>query len=205
MEQEEDDDPRGGGETFMVANPLATENNNTQKDPDKEMDWASEHKSWTPLRGKEDIINQTRQEGVTHYTASYINTLLGINGSGNYKNNSSGNENQWEDFEDFEDDMLGIEDDNLDPLCPVIPVTSKERRNLCKPWRKAIIIKLLGRTVGYRYLYARLPKIWKLTSNFEMIDLQNNFFVVRFVEKSDYDRVLFDGPWMVLGHYLTIQ
>lgn len=101
--------------------------------------------------------------------------------------------------------MLEDEEDDLDPLCPKIPVSIEERRNLCKPWRRAIIIKLLGRTVGYRYLYARLTKIWNPSSNFELIDLQKEFFVVRFAEKSDYHKVLFDGPSMVLGHYLTGQ
>lgn len=73
--------------------------------------------------------------------------------------NSSSNEDQWEEYDDFEEDMQESEGEDLDPFCPRIPVTTEERRNLCKPWRNAIIIKLLGRIVGYRYLYARLTKI----------------------------------------------
>lgn len=99
------------------------------------------------------------------------------------------------------------EDDRefLDPLCPNIAVMAEERKNLCKYWRKDIIIKLLGRWVGYRFLYGKLTKIWNLYWNFELIDLQNNFFMVRFAEMADYKRVMYDGLWMILGHYLKVQ
>lgn len=79
------------------------------------------------------------------------------------------------------------------------------RKKLCRPCRKEIIIKLLGRKIGYKFLYGRLVKLWNLSGDFKLIDLQNEFFLVRFYEASDYERVLYDGPWMILGHYLIVQ
>lgn len=38
-----------------------------------------------------------------------------------------------------------------------------------------------------------------------MIDLQNEFFLIRFYEPMDYERVMYEGPWMIFGHYLTIR
>lgn len=63
----------------------------------------------------------------------------------------------------------------------------------------------MGRRIGYRFLLDRLPKLWNLTGNFELIDIQNEFFLVRFSEALDYERVLYEGQWMIFGHYLTVQ
>lgn len=65
--------------------------------------------------------------------------------------------------------------------------------------------KTLENKVGYRLLYGRLPKIWNLSGSFELIDLQNDFFLVKFYEQVDYERVMYEGLWMILGHYLTVQ
>ncbi|KAJ4837044.1 hypothetical protein Tsubulata_025984 [Turnera subulata] len=38
-----------------------------------------------------------------------------------------------------------------------------------------------------------------------VVDLENNFYFVRFQSRYDYLRALTDGPWIVLGHYLTVE
>lgn len=38
-----------------------------------------------------------------------------------------------------------------------------------------------------------------------MIDVGNDFYVLRFTNELDYETALFEGPWIVLGHYLTVQ
>lgn len=68
-----------------------------------------------------------------------------------------------------------------------------------------MIIKILGWKIGYRFLLGRLSKLWGLVGTFELIDLQNDFFLVCLHDPLDYERVLCDGPWMILDHYLTIQ
>lgn len=134
---------------------------------------------------------------------SYKNKLLGING--NYDNEFSEEYDPWRNEDESDSKNQEMEDDLMDTLYPSIPVSTEERMKLCKPWRKAVIIKLLGRKIGYRFLLGRLTKLWNLAGSFELIDLQNDFFLVYFHESSDYDRVFFEGPWMVLRHYLTIQ
>lgn len=37
-----------------------------------------------------------------------------------------------------------------------------------------------------------------------MVDLEASYYVVRFRSKKNYDHVLLGGPWLVLGHYLTV-
>ncbi|CAN1191447.1 hypothetical protein LINPERHAP1_LOCUS40397 [Linum perenne] len=39
---------------------------------------------------------------------------------------------------------------------------SKEfKEKLCKPWSNTVVIRLLGKSVGYAYLYNRLCSMWK--------------------------------------------
>lgn len=38
-----------------------------------------------------------------------------------------------------------------------------------------------------------------------MADVGHNFFMIRFGDNKDYNKVVMSGPWMVFGHYLMIQ
>lgn len=40
---------------------------------------------------------------------------------------------------------------------------------------------------------------------FQLMNLDNEYFVVRFKSKVDYTKALSQGPWVVFGHYLTMQ
>uniref|UniRef100_A0A7N2KYR2 DUF4283 domain-containing protein n=1 Tax=Quercus lobata TaxID=97700 RepID=A0A7N2KYR2_QUELO len=47
--------------------------------------------------------------------------------------------------------------------------------------------------------------MWRPSGRLDCIDLERDFFLIRFSLKEDYDRVLKDGPWFVGGHYLSIR
>ncbi|KAJ4835184.1 hypothetical protein Tsubulata_024993 [Turnera subulata] len=63
----------------------------------------------------------------------------------------------------------------------------------------------MGQEIGYRTLCSRLPSLWNLKQSVRMVDLENNFYFVRFQSRYDYLWALTDGPWIVLGHYLTVE
>ncbi|XP_061376228.1 uncharacterized protein LOC133318249 [Gastrolobium bilobum] len=107
-----------------------------------------------------------------------------------------------EEEEDMEED-LGEEDN--DPLCPTYKISKNQHKEDCKQWRKALIIKLLGRRISSRFLLARLQRLWGLTGTFEAIDLDNGYIVLRFSDDRDYIHVLQEGPWVVADHYLVVQ
>nr|KJB14807.1 hypothetical protein B456_002G144200 [Gossypium raimondii] len=39
----------------------------------------------------------------------------------------------------------------------------------------------------------------------QLMDLENEFFLVRFHDIDDYNNVLAGGPWVVYGNYLTVR
>lgn len=98
-----------------------------------------------------------------------------------------------------------MEEDKSDPNCPIIPVTKEEKERLRRPWRKTLIVKVLGRKVNYHYLRQRLQRMWKPEANFDLIAIDQDYFLARFEERRDYEFAKFEGPWIIVGHYLTVQ
>ena len=67
------------------------------------------------------------------------------------------------------------------------------------------MVKILGHNLGYRALCSRFNKIWSSTSEFDIIDLANDYLLIRFSNAKDVGYALTEGPWTVLGHYLSVQ
>ncbi|KAL4384684.1 hypothetical protein GQ457_15G002820 [Hibiscus cannabinus] len=47
--------------------------------------------------------------------------------------------------------------------------------------------------------------MWNPSGELAMIDLDNGYFLIRFALESDMLKVLTGGPWVIYGHYLTVQ
>ncbi|XP_019198912.1 PREDICTED: uncharacterized protein LOC109192673 [Ipomoea nil] len=95
------------------------------------------------------------------------------------------------------------EDD--DPLCPTIRLTKKEIAAIRAPWKKTLIIKVMGRKVGYAYLKRRLTSMWKPQGHMDLIAIANDYFLVRFGTTEDLEFAMYEGPWMILDHYLIVK
>lgn len=76
---------------------------------------------------------------------------------------------------------------------------------LYKEMELTVVIKLLGQNIGYNTLHNRISTMWKPISQFHIMDIENGYYLVRFLNKTDYDRILLQGPWIIFGQYLTVQ
>ncbi|CAN1176737.1 hypothetical protein LINPERHAP2_LOCUS32704 [Linum perenne] len=79
------------------------------------------------------------------------------------------------------------------------------KEKLCKPWSNSVVVRLLGKSVGYSFLCHRLHAIWKPMGNIHIVDLDKNYFMVKFANDQDYFKALTGGPWMILDHYLIVH
>lgn len=70
--------------------------------------------------------------------------------------------------------------------------------------RDALVVKLLGKNVGYVTTKDRLQRIWKLKGGFDILDIDNGCYMVKFDLSSDKEIVTLGDPWMVFDHYLCI-
>ncbi|XP_061373715.1 uncharacterized protein LOC133316037 [Gastrolobium bilobum] len=121
---------------------------------------------------------------------------------------------QWEEDwmtiqrkEEEEDDILEevCPEKQVNPLCPVHYFSKKQHKEDCRRWRKALIIKLMGRKIRNRFLMTRLKNQWRLGGGIEVADLDNDYILINFKEEKDYQNVLHGGPWIVVDHYVVVQ
>lgn len=75
----------------------------------------------------------------------------------------------------FDDDlvaMLDSEDEGEDgELCPRVRLSAAEKVLFWKPWKSSIIVKVLGKRVGFSFLAAKLYEFWQKAWTVELIDL----------------------------------
>lgn len=105
-------------------------------------------------------------------------------------------------------DRMEIGEDNFVTKQGKIPsIHFSDRINEClyRPWRNAIIIKHIGLPVSYTFFRARLLQRWALKGPMSLIDLENNYYVVKFLLAEDMNYVLTGDPWQIDGQYLVTQ
>lgn len=76
---------------------------------------------------------------------------------------------------------------------------------LATPWRCSVVVKLLGRMISLPAFDRLLRQIWNLSAEMVVLDLPNDYFLVRFEKDSDLQVALMRGPWMMFGHYMLIK
>ncbi|CAL5432622.1 unnamed protein product [Camellia sinensis] len=90
------------------------------------------------------------------------------------------------DSDDEDTTLHEAADTQMVPDCPRITVLPEELSTLRAPWRKALIVKVLGRAVGYRLLTQRMKQIWQLQHSIDVVDVGEGYYLVRFTCKADY-------------------
>ncbi|XP_071920772.1 uncharacterized protein [Coffea arabica] len=101
----------------------------------------------------------------------------------------------------FSDLDLKKDDEIRESKFPRVDSKQEEILKFWRPWRRSLLIKVLGRRVGFKVLKNWLREVWAFQEDFELLDLENGFFLSRFRNKADYQ----ERPWTVQGHYITIN
>ncbi|KAL4291217.1 hypothetical protein GQ457_14G013430 [Hibiscus cannabinus] len=108
----------------------------------------------------------------------------------------------------IDEEVIILEDDvilNRKEKIPSIQFSNRVHDQVDRSMRNAIIVRLFGRTVGFKTLWSRIHALWKPVGELQLIDLDNNNFLVRFTNEGDYTKVLTQGPWTIFGNYLMVQ
>lgn len=99
-----------------------------------------------------------------------------------------------------------VKDAEKDQDCLSIQLTKgDEKKRIRYPWKQMLIIKVWGRTMGYNYLLRRLKTMWRPKEAFDLIAINNEYFLVQFASSDDYAFTKFESPWMVLDHSLVVK
>ncbi|KAI9127933.1 hypothetical protein K1719_000926 [Acacia pycnantha] len=157
-----------------------------------------------------------RKEGGKPWMAgpSFAEKLQGINRNVE-EANVMANVNDLSDDPLTDSDHIESDKDVHEPLCvikedpnrnfPTFTFSDRMKKRLYKAWEKAVIVKLLGRDIGYMLLHSILQPLWAKRGVINLINIGNGFFVVKFSNKEDYLNALTGGPWMIFDHYLTVR
>ncbi|KAJ4826614.1 hypothetical protein Tsubulata_002208 [Turnera subulata] len=69
----------------------------------------------------------------------------------------------------------------------------------------SVIVRVLGRRFSYRVICSKIAFLWTPQGGFQVINLDNDYFLVRFEKREDYSNALSEVPWLIQGSYLTVQ
>ncbi|KAJ1381518.1 hypothetical protein SESBI_45068 [Sesbania bispinosa] len=152
----------------------------------------------------------------TRKVVSYKDVCLGVNRVDHDYQSSEEEEGGWNAHDSNESDMFEADPDEMEERCkwgggragaavPYCPDIKGIEKGVPIPWKRALIVKLLGKSVGVRFMQGWLMKLWQPQRRMEVIDLDNDYFVIRFADWGDLNKVLEGGPWVIMGHYLVIQ
>ncbi|KAI5317022.1 hypothetical protein L3X38_036729 [Prunus dulcis] len=118
-----------------------------------------------------------------------------------FKDKVSGDFGMAEDKFEISDDEVVIKHGDI----PSFEFSETVKDCLYRPWRTAVIIKLMGRPLSYTFLRDCLLQRWGLKGPMCLIDLENNYFIVKFLLEEDKRYVLTGGPWQIAGQCIVAQ
>ncbi|CAN1193308.1 hypothetical protein LINPERHAP2_LOCUS41978 [Linum perenne] len=101
--------------------------------------------------------------------------------------------------------MAMHEDENSNPRCPKIFFTDAEIWGFYKPWSKALVVKVPKKSFSYQRIKRRLEYLWAKAGRILVSDMENAFFLVRFLSDDDYQRVAFGAPWKIYDYYISVS
>ena len=86
-----------------------------------------------------------------------------------------------------------------------IKLSKRTKMNIRAKWNHPLIVKVFGRIVGFHFLHSKIMQLWKLAGRLDCIDLENDFYLIKFGLVEDFEKVLKGGLWFIGEHYLTIR
>lgn len=88
------------------------------------------------------------------------------------------------------DDDIQLSDEDVilgkEGTFPSISFSQRVHRLLEDSMKHAVILKLLGRPIGYGRLRDHLFRLWKFTSPFKLSNIEGGCFIVNFSNEFDY-------------------
>ncbi|PNX93227.1 hypothetical protein L195_g016378 [Trifolium pratense] len=105
----------------------------------------------------------------------------------------------------IEKKLVRIEHEDGNRLLPKVYLDDSVFESMCSSWTDALVVKLLGKTLGYKSMKERLQRTWKPAGGFEIRDVDNGFFMVKFDMAADKEKVVSQGPWMIYDRYLAVS
>ncbi|XP_075076605.1 uncharacterized protein LOC142163237 [Nicotiana tabacum] len=86
-----------------------------------------------------------------------------------------------------------------------ISLSLEDRQHIYEPWKYSIIIKLVRKRMLHHYLKRKIQDLWKPMEDFSLIDIGEDYYIIKFIKKENMDKAIHLGPWFINGHFLSIS
>ncbi|PPD73539.1 hypothetical protein GOBAR_DD29535 [Gossypium barbadense] len=96
-----------------------------------------------------------------------------------------------EEFELLEGDILK----SVINGTPSVEFSNRIHQILIRDMENTVVLKLLGHNIGYSVLQNKIYNLWKPSSLFQLMDIENVYFLAKFQNKIDCEKVLAEGHW----------
>ncbi|KAG8373229.1 hypothetical protein BUALT_Bualt11G0002000 [Buddleja alternifolia] len=143
-------------------------------------------------------LPQTKSSGEQKDRVSYRDSLMG-----------SRMRDRENDFSFSQTEMLNMENltvlepDESHPFARVV-MGSEYAESIQRSWDNALILRILGKSINYNLLHAKINIMWKLQGHFELIDLGHSCFILKLEDNETVENIFMGGPWVVANHYLVV-
>lgn len=84
-------------------------------------------------------------------------------------------------------------------------IDPKTKAEICKPFEDCLVVKLLGKSIGYGALCDKLKAMWKMSGGYEVRDVHHGYFLIKFDKKEDKERATSGAPWIIYYHCLVVK
>ncbi|PNY14345.1 hypothetical protein L195_g011025 [Trifolium pratense] len=87
---------------------------------------------------------------------------------------------------------------------PMLHVDTKVIDELSVPWKDVLVVKIIGKELTFDIMKNQLENVWNLAGKFDLMDIENGFYMVKFDREEGKTKVINGVPWKLLDHYLTV-
>ena len=93
------------------------------------------------------------------------------------------------------DDLIGLKLASVrledgDRLCPKVTFDETMIREMAQPWQDSLVVKILGKELGFLTMKEKLHALWKPKQGFDLMSVGNGYFMIKFDAKDDRERVI---------------
>jgi len=93
-------------------------------------------------------------------------------------------------IENEEEEVSYTEVEELSEGMVEVSLSKETKARIRAPWSKALIVKVYGRIAGFNYLPFKINTLWNPRAKMDYVDLGKDYFLIKFIDKEDYDKVL---------------
>ncbi|MBA0674651.1 hypothetical protein Goari_016236, partial [Gossypium aridum] len=125
---------------------------------------------------------------------SFMDAVMNTNST----NNSL--KSNWEEEEDIELREGDVKKEVVDGV-PSIDFSNRVYSLIEESMSKMVVVKLLCGKLTIM-LWNKVCALWKPSMRFQIMDIENDYYLAKFESVQDYKKVIEDSHWVIYGHYL---